>query len=536
MKIDHIIIKGFRSIKEVALDLSQLNIIVGQNNHGKTNFMEALDWFFNAKGSGNELKHCLNPSEEIFVELHYSGVQEELNGMKNAKNAASIKKMIGESEKVIVRKSSRDHKRQIIVEDAPLGNPTGFDAALNDFLPKLEYVSTKIHLNDVSQFKSNSPIGKMLSGVLGAIIETSPKYLEFKEKFTELFGKEDSEIRIELNKLGKSVEVFLQKQFPDGTEVIFDVASPDFDDLLKNFETEIDDGIQTKAEDKGDGMQRAVMLAIIQAYADFRKISGHGKSFLFMIDEAELHLHPAGQRSLKGALQDISKNGDQVIINTHSSVLVAEEEPEQSIFRVHKENKVTSILPIGPQEKYEVVFELLGGSPSDLLFPNNFIIVEGKSDYFFLREIFNRHFPEAKGLHVIWGGGNISEQEESLHGIYKCLVPLITSPNPLYKDKVIIIHDHPADAREEHKLNQFKTGHPYLFSNNQVFGLPHKCIEEYYPSPWKKTYEESRTDEFKRQKVEYARRVGQAISIDDLEIHMPIYLSAIHKCLELKFP
>ena len=34
---------------------------------------------------------------------------------------------------------------------------------------------------------------------------------------------------------------------------------------------DIDDGVETTAEEKGDGMQRALMLAIIQAYSDFRK-------------------------------------------------------------------------------------------------------------------------------------------------------------------------------------------------------------------------------------------------------------------------
>jgi len=49
-------------------------------------------------------------------------------------------------------------------------------------------------------------------------------------------------------------------------------------------------------------MQRAIMLSIIQAFADYRKQQTGGGSFLFMIDEAELHLHPSAQRALKKAL------------------------------------------------------------------------------------------------------------------------------------------------------------------------------------------------------------------------------------------
>jgi len=64
--------------------------------------------------------------------------------------------------------------------------------------------------------------------------------------------------------------------------VSFEVKSPEFDDLLKNFETRVDDGVETYAHEKGDGMQRALMLAIIQAYAGHRKQKEDaGKSFLF---------------------------------------------------------------------------------------------------------------------------------------------------------------------------------------------------------------------------------------------------------------
>lgn len=111
-----------------------------------------------------------------------------------------------------------------------------------------------------------------------------------------------------------------------------------------------------------------------------------GGSFLFMIDEAELHLHPSAQRSLKNALMGISST-DQVLVNTHSSVLIVEDHPNQGIFRVEKLQGVTSIEAIDPVEKTNIIFDLLGGNPLDLLFPNNFLIVEGRSEFIFLTDI-----------------------------------------------------------------------------------------------------------------------------------------------------
>jgi AAA15 family ATPase/GTPase len=52
MKIREIRIENFRSIKRTDFKTSDFNIFVGQNNCGKTNFFEALEFFFNGMGRG----------------------------------------------------------------------------------------------------------------------------------------------------------------------------------------------------------------------------------------------------------------------------------------------------------------------------------------------------------------------------------------------------------------------------------------------------------------------------------------------------
>ena len=155
----------------------------------------------------------------------------------------------------------------------------------------------------------------MLSSVLEEILQDSVQYREFRNKFEELFENEESAVRKEFDSLGRSVKIHLEKQFSECTKVSFEVKNPEFDELLKSFQTRVDDGVETYAYEKGDGMQRALMLAIIQAYAEFRKgREGVGKSFLFFIDEAELHLHPTAQRKLKDVLLSLCENIDQVFL------------------------------------------------------------------------------------------------------------------------------------------------------------------------------------------------------------------------------
>jgi len=114
---------------------------------------------------------------------------------------------------------------------------------------------------------------------------------------------------------GKSEGAILNNNSLNASKLHSVVTEPAFDDLLKNFETSINDGIETTAEEKGDGMQRALMLAIIKTYSDYRREKDElGKSFVFLIDEAELHLHPTAQRQLKEALILLAENGDQVFV------------------------------------------------------------------------------------------------------------------------------------------------------------------------------------------------------------------------------
>jgi predicted ATP-dependent endonuclease of OLD family len=535
MKISRVSVKNFRSIKNSDIPLDNFSIFVGQNNHGKTNFFEAIEWFYIAKSSSDELYFDKITSNPILVELEYVDVtSDDIDKLSTEANKTKIRNLLGEETSFIIRKSSVDHKRIYIVNGEDRPNPSGLDAAINEFLPKLEYVNTKITLADVAKYKDKNPIGLMLSGVLTAIVEQSDDYKKFKEQFKRLFEDESSEVRVKLNELGTKVGVYLKKQFPEDVEVRFTVNPPQFSDLLKSFDTSVNDGVVTKAEDKGDGMQRAIMLAIIQAFADFRKKQSIGSSFLFLIDEAELHLHPSAQRLLKHALEDISKS-DQVMLNTHSSVLVVDDCYNQKLFKVEKDQKVTSITPVDEVDKINVIYELLGGSPYDLLLPKNFLIVEGKSEYELITRIIKKHYSaEYKGLKVLFAGGDITRQQDAIDAIDKTLRPLV-GDNAVYKNSLVVLLDKP-NTSQQAIYNQFKQGYKYLFDDNRVFELPNNSLEEYYPNPFTKTADEvealQKEDGGKRK---LAIEVADSVSKDDFETKMTVIHDALKKCLEKSY-
>ncbi len=530
MKISKIIVENYRSLKKIMVEPSKFSVFIGQNNHGKTNFFEAIEWFYNAKSSEDEEYFGKDQSNKISVEIFFDNVEtSDIDKLTTDANKTKIKNMLGDATTFSVLKTSTNHKRIYFVNGEDKGNPSGLDTAINEFLPKLEYVNTKIRLDDVSKYKDKNPIGIMLSGVLTAIIESSQDYIDFKQQFTKLFDNADSEVRKELDKLGSQVEIYLQKQFPDGTKVKFGVNPPHFSDLLKSFDTTVDDGIETKAEAKGDGMQRAIMLSIIQAFADYRKKQTGGGTFLFMIDEAELHLHPSAQRALKKALIDICGT-DQVLVNTHSSVVVVDNNEIQTIFKVEKTNGITDIQKVEDVDKINIIFDLLGGSPSDLLLPRNFLIVEGKSEFEFISAIIKRFYKDKyAGIKILFAGGDISEQEPTLLAVHKLFCPLAGSDNPIYKEKAIVLIDKPNTAQQT-KYNLFKQGYPYLFDNNQVFELTTESLEEYYPTPYTKTSAEAHQLQADGKKVEYAKDVASKITQTQLETDMSLIFEALEVC------
>lgn len=550
MKITKITIENFRSIQKTAFETDNFNILVGQNNCGKTNFFEAIEFFFNGPSRGglsNDLKFGRKQELEIFVGLEFSGAQDGIAKMQHEGNQTKIRNLIKDSDIVsIIRSSNTPKKRKFIINGEEIDPGTGFDSALNDFLPKFEYITTKQYYDSVAKYSKSTPIGIMLSGVLTSILERNQQYKDFQTRFRELFENNDSEIKKHFDVVGGKVKVNLEKQFPDTSKVKFEVSPPVFDDLLKNFETTIDDGIETTAEEKGDGMQRALMLAIIKAYAEFRRENEDpGKSFLFFIDEAELHLHPTAQRNLKDVLQELSQSTDQVFINTHSSVFVADNHDGQKIFKVEKNEGATTIEVVDDLTKPYIVFELLGGSPSDLLLPKNFLIVEGISEFEFITRVIKRFYFDRPAIQIIKACGDIDQAERTINSIEKIYAPLNLS---IYKDRLVVLIDRPSDKAQP-GVDDFLRRFPRLAINNQIFELPVRDIEQYYPDKedptyvnWRKTQQEldATNEDGKRtftgrRKKQLAKYVGDNISKEQFENEMSVIYQSLIRAWDLAF-
>jgi len=105
-----------------------------------------------------------------------------------------------------------------------------------------------------------------------------------------------------------------------GIKVNIEVTLPELERLFElGTDVHLNDGVKTTADRKGHGLQRALMFALLRAWAKSlreEKISRdqevpaprkQSDSVIFAVEEPELFLHPHAQRKLATTLREIAE-------------------------------------------------------------------------------------------------------------------------------------------------------------------------------------------------------------------------------------
>lgn len=333
-------------------------------------------------------------------------------------------------------------------------------------------------LDDATKTQKTSYLGRMIFDIFSKITpEKDKQYIEHWEKIEEYFNDRDNNPSVkEVSKLEGLIQNNLVKEFPECRKVKLKVELPKIDDIIKGFGIKIDDGVETDAICKGDGMQRALMFSVIKSYADYLKeIAKNNEDFekileppiIFAIDEADLHLHPKSQKDLLNTFTSITENGDQVFYTTHSYVM-AKKTRSNIVYGVSKIDNLT----VKHNDSKSSVMELLGLTPSDNDLPNNIIITEGQSDAIFLEKIMELKNISNVKVHFAGGDSNIINAGEAINQMFRTLFY-----TPIYKDTVCAIFDKQNNQRN---IDDFKQ---YICrdDNTRLVELEKNGIEYYYP-------------------------------------------------------
>lgn len=302
----------------------------------------------------------------------------------------------------------------------------GWKEVAQGYMPEFLYVPAVRDVSEESKVSGSTFFGKLIEAMISNMVEKNPKIADFKEYLERLGGmisrgengSEDERLE-EIKEFEDRLTDVLGDSMP-GTEVEIQSNPPTVRDFFR-FGTTIlvDDGIRTIIESKGHGLQRAMILAIFRAYADFLRTrigsdeKENGASFIFAIEEPELFLHPHSQRKLFDVLKQISRR-DQVIYCTHSPHFVNIAD-YSSVCIVCKSDVAqgTKVFQYAgelfdPDEREEFVAALAcGTTQSELFFAKKVVLVEGSTDAIAISLIAEKLDKDlnGKGISIVEAGG-----------------------------------------------------------------------------------------------------------------------------------
>lgn len=294
-------------------------------------------------------------------------------------------------------------KDQFTLSYAPL--PTGIASSIAPLLPEAIYIPAVKNLNDDLKTTQSTSFGRLL----GLLLEDMTADLENIDQSLQALntllnrvkvGDEENDNRHEkVRQLEDEVQGLLAENFPS-VKVQLHIPPPELKTILNAAQIFIDDGSLDLIDNKGDGIKRSLMFALLQAYVKRLERQAQGLAeqgiatcpLMFLFEEPELYLHPRSQRVLFGTLARIS-NTHQVLVTTHSPMFF-EPGVTASFVRVAKRPD----LPKPVAVLYPVNFELNAADAETFrlarfehadaaFFSQSVVLFEGESDDAYCRHV-----------------------------------------------------------------------------------------------------------------------------------------------------
>lgn len=307
---------------------SGLNIFVGENNSGKSTIFEGID--FLRDNTSKDLKDVKNKKsasdDEMSVEIVFTGkITDVIENFSQDNKKDVFKKYVykdegGDNEYFKLLRSSKNIKAIQLWNntESKFKNEAGIDAPLKKLF-ETNFVWSDTNPNAQASFGATTICGNLLKEIIKKFEETED-YTKFSSQFHKTFNDGESGLRKELKSIEERTQKIFSEQFSDA-KISFHFDELKIDSFFKNTKVEVDDGIPTYMEEKGSGMQRSVVLALLQVYAEelikHPDNSAISKPFFLFIDEPEICLHPQAQMKLLKAILELSKT-KQIFIATHS--------------------------------------------------------------------------------------------------------------------------------------------------------------------------------------------------------------------------
>lgn len=396
-------IKNFGPIKEDEISFSNFTFLVGRNNAGKSHYLKAVELLLSSGIKKEQISKWQNDkTQPIIVEGHFTGVSNFTGLVAVSNHRDAIEKVIkGDVLKVVSVLDPDNVEFGIYKDDGTIYNPSGFSGNLLKILPDVIPIPATADTAQELVDKSTSAFGKLKKEVMSSFFrELTSKTKEALTGLGEFLNSEDPAIR---SRKIKEFEDDLKDEFIG--EFIDTVPSVEFEMpnetvIAKEMKILLDDGTITEVEQKGNGLQRATLLALLKLLAKKGQKYQDHPAPIFLIGELESFLHPFAQKEMAIALNKM-RNNYQIITTTHSPFIVTPESIE-GYRRIQKDKVAGSkniAIDISDIDIDLIKRHLDRRGNLEGLFADRVILIEGSNDENFyerIRTIFNIPFPKGK--------------------------------------------------------------------------------------------------------------------------------------------
>ncbi|KQT16912.1 hypothetical protein ASG31_11105 [Chryseobacterium sp. Leaf404] len=420
--LSEITITNFKSIRNESFELTSFTPLVGYNNAGKSNILEAIKWLLRKSTLSDYSFNDATIAVEIEGEI--SGITEEILSQLPTNQRTSIEPYLFGNSLQIKRiqpiPNATAAQIKLLVRDPQnIGNqnewrinPTGLDQAIQILFPEPIHIGAmEDSEEDVSKSKTTTTIGKLLAEIIGPIQTSySTQVQTALDGIRDLLDVDGTSRATELNAFDTAVNGKVESFFP-GVNIKVHVPTPELKEVFSKGTIKVFENLNPLGRDVsslGHGAQRSIQMALIRHLADIKKEAEDQLSnTILLIDEPELYLHPQAIEILRDSLKLLSHEGYQVIFSTHSPFMITSKDVGNTILirkndtqGTHKRNSLRSAIPTvvtSAPSQLELIFSL--SYSSNILFSERVILAEGTTENRLLPSIIQKVTERTLGLH-----------------------------------------------------------------------------------------------------------------------------------------
>lgn len=394
IKILDVEIENFRSItgdssksSPVTLELSEFNVIVGQNNSGKSNILRALNLFFNGRTDIGEFDPDIdfsinsnlagNSQTKITLSIEFTPSTD----IKLANAVNSISKETGYKPLGPNRIRIRQMFSRKGTEQWRYIGSGGIKPLKEELLiPLIDAVRSAVRFKYLPVGRDiDSVIQRELKDELVSTIFSGWSSSKQKKKINDAIQKLIESLQPELERTRDEISNTASKVFRELKHLSLELPFEDIDSLLPSLIPTANDGQITALRHKGAGIQTSSLLFYLKFLADHQPQRKYSRpTYIWAIEEPESFLHPTRQREMFDVLRIFSEEV-QTLITTHSAHFVPRGEGNK-LFLANRELKYPFNTSVS-EATYEDARTSLGVTMLDsmVLAPLN-VVVEGPSD------------------------------------------------------------------------------------------------------------------------------------------------------------